>query len=220
MAVHLLFQITACFLAVEMVLLVTLLLPFVKAKTWKRLYQSALWSRIRQAINRSFGTGLKYQYFVVAIVAIVTVAFLDSANDVYRMYFPDKLSGEGEITGGPCDLYIKEESYYRESKTLLITGFTLYMAIVLLLLRDTIEEKASLEEQLSNISSSEEQRAIETLSSEEIEAIKKEKMEATLELNETKEALSKALAELDKMKTLQDIQSEREESTSTDHQDD
>ncbi|XP_070565516.1 B-cell receptor-associated protein 29-like [Ptychodera flava] len=199
MPLHLLFQVVASFLVVEMMLVILLLAPFVRATTWKKVYESTFWMSVRDGINKTLRTELKYKYFLIAIVAIVTVSFIDSGRDVYKIYFPDDEKDIEELKINPCAKHIAEEKYYRESKSFLITGFALYLAIVLHLLRSAIAKRAALEKELEEASAKPSPKSAH-VQSEEIEALKKSGIEAKVELKEAKQALSKAEAELGEMK--------------------
>ncbi|XP_077985378.1 B-cell receptor-associated protein 31-like isoform X2 [Glandiceps talaboti] len=199
MAVHLLFHIVASFLMIEMATVVILLVPFIRARTWQKVVDSQVWPTIRKTINATLRCEFRYKYFIIGVITIVTISFLDAGRDVYRHYFPDDTAQDVQMMKeNPCAYYIEHEKYYRESKNFLVTGFTLYLTIVLVLLRKTLTEKAMLE-QVSEKSKTPSESSSKESSSKEIADLRDSKTAVTIELKKTKEALTSTEAELTAM---------------------
>lgn len=186
----------ATFLYTEIFLCVLLMLPFISAQRWQKVFRSRLLNTFRAYANL---------YFNVFILVLV-VLFFDAIRDVRRYNVP---MHEADLQVNPAAETTLHMKLFRAQRNFYIAGFALFLFLVLRTLVTMISNKAALE---ANSEAAQKQAQSATAaakalmeekdnkdnekedhSAQELEKLKKE-------LRESKTALERATVDLDAMK--------------------
>ncbi|XP_043198712.1 B-cell receptor-associated protein 31-like [Amphibalanus amphitrite] len=124
----------AGFLYTEIVVVLLLLLPFISAKRWNSIIKS----RFLQAIE-----GQSFFYFCVFMV-ILGLCFLDAIREMAKYGYTE--DAEGHVSRDHLDAELqKHMKLFRAQRNFFISGFALFLFLVLRRLVTLISKQASLE---------------------------------------------------------------------------
>jgi B-cell receptor-associated protein 31 len=186
----------AGFLYAEIVFILLLLIPFVSNVRWNRLFKSR------------FLKGLENQliYYFYIVVAILVLFFLDAVREM-RKYSDESMATEGHGHGGHLDAQMQMQMrLFRAQRNFYISGFALFLCLVIRRLVGLIAVSATLEaeKEAAMRQAASASRAAESLmdggdASGKGDAKNIKEMEK--ELKQAKEELSKAVKDKDSMKS-------------------
>lgn len=111
---------------------ILLMLPFISATNWRRLFKSRLFNALTAYAN------LSYTIFI----AVLIILFLDGIRDVYRYSTP--LSTD-EVRNNPHAETVLHMKLFRSQRNFYIAGFALFLSLVLRRLVTLINRQAQLQ---------------------------------------------------------------------------
>lgn len=193
MSLH--WTIIAGFLYAEIAAILLLLLPFFSNKTWNKLFRSR------------FLQGLQGQviYYFYVLVAILVLFFLDAIREM-RKYSDENIATDGHSHGAHLDTQMQMHMrLFRAQRNFYISGFALFLCLVIRRLVGLISAAATLEaekEAAMNQAKSA-SRAAETLMDSGNADARDSKVVKELEakLKEKDDDLKKAKKDVESMKT-------------------
>jgi len=191
MSLH--WTIIAGFLYAEIAAILLLLLPFLSNKTWNKLFRSR------------FFAGLQGQliYYFYVLVAILILFFLDAIREM-RKYSDENVATDGHSHGAHLDTQMQMHMrLFRAQRNFYISGFALFLCLVIRRLVSLISVAATLEaekEAAMNQAKSA-SRAAETLMDSGSGGDSKAVKELETKLKEKEDELRKAKKDVESMKT-------------------
>uniref|UniRef100_A0A8C7UIU5 Endoplasmic reticulum transmembrane protein n=2 Tax=Oncorhynchus mykiss TaxID=8022 RepID=A0A8C7UIU5_ONCMY len=202
----------ALFLYVEIGVLLILCLPFVSATRWQSIFQLRIWNKMARFWNK----------FFLAMIIILIVLFLDAVREV-RKYSGAGNSKDANLHPNMFDnLHMK---LFRAQRNLYISGFTLFLWLVLrrvITLINQLATASSTTASLQTKAESDNQTAKKYMEDNELlkqtlmdgkgnkataegnELLKKEMEKLRGELKGSGEALKKSQSEMEAMKKQSD----------------
>jgi len=191
MSLH--WTIIAGFLYAEIAAILLLLLPFLSNKTWNKLFRSR------------FFAGLQGQliYYFYVLVAILILFFLDAIREM-RKYSDENVATDGHSHGAHLDTQMQMHMrLFRAQRNFYISGFALFLCLVIRRLVSLISVAATLEaekEAAMNQAKSA-SRAAESLMDSGNGGDSKAVKELETKLKEKEDELKKAKKDVESMKT-------------------
>uniref|UniRef100_A0A3B3R3B8 Endoplasmic reticulum transmembrane protein n=1 Tax=Paramormyrops kingsleyae TaxID=1676925 RepID=A0A3B3R3B8_9TELE len=123
----------ATFLYVEIGVLLILCLPFISAKRWQSVFRFRVWNALASFWNKAFLT----------MIIILIVLFLDAVREV-RKYSGEQLNQNSKLQPNMFDhLHMK---LFRSQRNLYISGFSLFLWLVMRRVIMLINQLASVTE--------------------------------------------------------------------------
>lgn len=200
--------IVATFLYTEMALCILLMLPFISATNWRRLFKSRLFNALASYANI---------YFLI-FIAILVILFLDGIRDVYRYSTP--LSSD-EVRNNPHAETTLHMKLFRSQRNFYIAGFALFLSLVLRRLVTLINYQAQLQ---ADFGAAQKQAESATAAAKQFLETKDnkaneegEESQTKKELAEAKEAITKLTAELSHKTTDLETLKSQAKSTNTEY---
>jgi len=183
----------AGFLYAEIAVVLILLIPFISNKTWRKLFKS----RFLKGIENQF------IYYFYILVAILVLFFLDAIREMNK--YSDESNQSNHSHGGHLDAQMQMHMrLFRAQRNFYISGFALFLCLVIKRMVSLITENASLdiEKEAAMKQAQSASRAAETLmSSGGGSGDKKSDSELEKKLKAKDEELSKALKDVESMKS-------------------
>lgn len=203
----------AAFLYVEIALVILLLLPFISAKGWQRLFKSKFLNSLANQANL---------YFMVFVVLLVLL-FIDSIREMKKYSF----DREHDLEHGHLDAELQHSmKLFRAQRNFYIAGFALFLCLVIRRLVTLLTAQATLESQheaalkqaksaseaaqklmKSNAASSksgDRPENVENEGNKKLEQQEKELRKMREELSEAKEQITRLKIDKDSIKTQAD----------------
>ncbi|CAH1783240.1 unnamed protein product, partial [Owenia fusiformis] len=122
----------ATFLYIEIAIVLLLLLPFISAATWQKLFKSRIFAAVTTYAN---------WYFNIFIVVLL-ILFADAVRDIRR--FDSTLEEKIDLKNNPQAETMLQMRMFRAQRNLYIVGFALLLFVVLRRLVTLISQQASL----------------------------------------------------------------------------
>jgi len=182
----------AGFLYAEIAVVLILLIPFISNKTWRKLFKS----RFLKGIENQF------IYYFYILVAILVLFFLDAIREMNK--YSDESNNSNH--GHPSHLDAQMQMHmrlFRAQRNFYISGFALFLCLVIKRMVSLITENASLdiEKEAAMKQAQSASRAAESLMSEGGSGDKKSgDSELEKKLKAKDEELTKALKDVESMK--------------------
>lgn len=170
----------ASFLYFEIGLCLLLILPLLKSKTWKWIFSIRIFSAISPVWNTIF----------YSVLLVLVVLFIDSIRTMFK-YANDPVDGHGITLDAKLDRLFKE---CRGQRNFYITGFALFLILVIRRLISMLCKQASLEASNDALSR---QAAANAANADLVEKVKKEAKDKT-KTDDGKKKASEEEAELTK----------------------
>ncbi|XP_075713384.1 B-cell receptor-associated protein 29 [Rhinoderma darwinii] len=109
----------AMFLYGEVGVILILCIPFISPSRWKKIFRFQLWSKISPYWNKAF----------LSIIVILIVLFLDAVREVRRYSVNPEIDKSAKLYSNTFDhLHMK---LFRAQRNLYISGFSLFLWLVL-----------------------------------------------------------------------------------------
>lgn len=180
----------AGFLYAEIAVILILLIPFISAKTWNKLFKSR------------FLKGLENQliYYFYVLVAILVLFFLDALREM-RKYSDENHASEHSHGGTHLDAQMQMQMrLFRAQRNFYISGFALFLCLVIKKLVSLLSKNATLdaEKEAAMKQATAASRAAESLIDGADLGGKKDS-ELEKELKEAREELRKAKKDVESM---------------------
>uniref|UniRef100_A0AAY4D268 tRNA-dihydrouridine(20a/20b) synthase [NAD(P)+]-like n=1 Tax=Denticeps clupeoides TaxID=299321 RepID=A0AAY4D268_9TELE len=108
----------ACFLYVEVGLLLVLCIPFISPQRWQRIFNFSIWGKVAPYWNKGFLT----------MIVVLIILFLDAVREV-RKYSAGEQNKEAKLYPNMMDhLHMK---LFRAQRNIYISGFSLFLWLVM-----------------------------------------------------------------------------------------
>ncbi|XP_018412579.1 PREDICTED: B-cell receptor-associated protein 29 [Nanorana parkeri] len=121
----------ASFLYGEIALLLILCIPFVSPLRWRKIFRFQLWSKISPYWNKAF----------LSIIVVLVVLFLDAVREVRKYSSGPTIDKGASLTSSSYDhIHMK---LFRSQRNLYISGFSLFLWLVLRRVISLINQLAS-----------------------------------------------------------------------------
>nr|XP_055046611.1 B-cell receptor-associated protein 29-like isoform X3 [Misgurnus anguillicaudatus] len=122
----------ASFLYVEIAVLLIFCLPFISPRRWQRIFRWNIWNCLSQYSNKGF----------LAMMIILVVLFLDALREVRKYSSPDQTKDAKMHPNTFDHVHMK---LFRSQRNLYISGFSLFLWLVLRRVTTLINQLASAE---------------------------------------------------------------------------
>ncbi|XP_040199478.1 B-cell receptor-associated protein 29 [Rana temporaria] len=120
----------ASFLYGEIAVLLILCIPFVSPLRWRKIFRFQLWSKISPYWNKAF----------LSIIVVLIVLFLDAIREVRKYSSTPTIDKNAALPGGYDHIHMK---LFRSQRNLYISGFSLFLWLVLRRVISLINQLAS-----------------------------------------------------------------------------
>ncbi|XP_046879000.1 B-cell receptor-associated protein 29 [Hypomesus transpacificus] len=128
----------ALFLYVEIGILLIFCLPFISARRWQNIFQLSIWNRVARFGNK----------FFLTMIIVLVVLFLDAVREV-RKYSGSEQSKDPKLHPNMFDhLHMK---LFRAQRNLYISGFSLFLWLVMRRVTTLISQLASAESSTASL---------------------------------------------------------------------